>query len=116
MRGWRCGGHCFDVGPVVIADYGVRTYPCPTQGMTEEGYGTGAVPLVPQQNIYDLPVLIDGAIEVAFLFTAEAEDLIHVPPPSPPSPVARDSLGQLRAEGLHPIEHCARRDIDVTLR
>jgi len=26
--------------------------------MAEEGYGTGPVPLVTQQNIYDLPVLI----------------------------------------------------------
>ncbi len=58
MSCWRCGGHCFDVGPVVIANYCVRTHPCLTQGMAEEGYGTGPVPLVTQQNIYDLPVLI----------------------------------------------------------
>jgi hypothetical protein len=94
--GWHCGSHCFDVRPVVIADYGTRTVPCPTQSSAEEGDGTGAVPFVPQQNVDDLSVLIDGAIQVAFLSAAEAKDFIHVPPPSHSPPVALKGLGQLR--------------------
>jgi len=86
----------------------VRAHPCLTQGTTEEGYGTGAVPLIPQQHSYALPVLIAGTIEVAFVLAAAAEHFIPVPPPSPPSPVALNGLGQLRAEGLYPIEYRAR--------
>ena len=92
----------------MIADYGVRAHPCPTQGMTKEGYGTGAVPLITQQNSYDLPVLIDGTIKVAFVFAAAAEHFIPVPAPSLPSPVALNGLGQLWAEGLYPVEYRAR--------
>ena len=92
----------------MVADARVRGPAGSTQGATEEGFRTGAVPLVPQQNIYDLAVLSDGALEVAFLFAAEAEHFIHVPPPSQPSPVTMDCLGQRRAEGLYPIEHSAR--------
>ena len=106
--GWHCGGHCFDVRPVVIADYGMRTPSCPTQSSAEEGDGTGAVPFVPHQNVAALPVLIDGAIQVALLSAAAAEPFISIPPPSHSSPVVRERLGQLRSEGLHPIEDRAR--------
>src|SRR5262245_38929057 len=94
---------------MVIAHECVRTFPCPTQGTAEESFCTGAVSCVTQQHIDDLAVLIHSTIEVAFLFAAEAEDLVHVPSPSPPSPMALECLSQLRPEGLHPIEHRARR-------
>jgi hypothetical protein len=112
----NCGSQRFGVRLVVIADDRVRGYACPAQRTAEEGFGTGAVPFVLPQNIDDLAVQIDGAREVAFVFAAAAEHFIHVPLPSPPSPVAVDCLGQLRAEGLHPIEHRARGDVHVTLR
>ena len=92
----------------MVANGEVRGHAGSLESATEEGFRTGAVPLVPQQKIYDLAVLIDGAREVAFLFAAEAEHFIHVPPPSPPSPVTRDCLGQRRAEGLYQIEPSAR--------
>jgi hypothetical protein len=94
----------------------VRGYACPAQRTAEEGLDTGAVPFVPPQNIDDLAVLIDGAREGAFVFAAAAEHCIHVPLPPPPSPVAVDCRGQLRAEGLHPIEPGARGEVNVTLR
>ena len=99
----------------MIADDRVRGYACPAQCTAEEGLGTGAVPFVPQENIDASPVLIDGAIQVPFLSATAAEHLIHVPPPSQPSPVAMDGLGQLRAEGLYPVEYRTGRDNDVAL-
>lgn len=101
-------GHGFDVRPVVVADNCVRGHTASTQGATEEGCSIGAVPLVLQQNIYDSPMLIDGAIEVAFVFAAEAEYFIHVPPPAHPSAVIAENRGQLRSKGLHLMEHGAR--------
>ncbi len=100
----------------MVADDSVRGHACTTQGTTEESFRTGTVSFIAQQHIDDLAVLINRTIEVAFLFAAEAKHFIHVPSPSPPSPVALDCLGQLRAEDLHPMERRTRRDIDVALR
>ena len=112
----HCGGQRFGVRRVVLADDRVRGYACPARRTAEEGLDTGAVPFVPPQNIYDLAVLIDGAREVAFVFAAAAEHCIHVPLSPPSSPVAVDGLGQLRAEGVHPIDPSARGEVNVTLR
>jgi hypothetical protein len=109
-------GHRFEVRLVMVADDSVRSHAGTTQGTTEESFCTGAVSLIAQQNIDELAVLINLTIEVAFLFAAKAKHFIHVPSPSPPSPVALDCFGQLRAEGLHPIEYRTRRDIDMALR
>jgi hypothetical protein len=107
--------HGFDVWLVVIADYSVRSYPCPTQCAAEEGFRTSAVPFVPQQNVHDLAMLINRTVEIAFLFTAEAEDLVHIPLPPQPSPMAMTRLSQLRPEGLPPVEYRTRRDIEMPL-
>jgi hypothetical protein len=61
-------------------------------------------------------MLVDGVIEVAFLFAPEAKDLVHIPPPPQLSPMAMTRLSQLRPKGLHSVEHCAFRDINVPLR
>jgi hypothetical protein len=108
--------HGFDVGLVVIANNRVRVRPCSLQCAAEEGFSTCPVSFVPQQDVYDLPMVIASAIQVAFLLTPEAEDFIHIPAPSHPSAVAVERLGQPRPKGLHPVEHRTRRDIDVSLR
>lgn len=98
-----------------MADYGVRTPPCPMQSSAEEGSGTGSVPLVTQQNIHDLPVLTAGGIEVALLFAAEAKNFIHVPAPAATSPVVVECLSQLRPKGLHPRKHGTSGNINLPL-
>ena len=96
----------------MIAHDGVRARPCSTQCLAEEGFRTSAVPFVPQQNVHDLAMLINRTVEIAFLFTAEAEDLVHIPLPPQPSPMATTRLSQLRPEGLHPVEYRTCGDID----
>jgi hypothetical protein len=60
--------HGFDIGLVVITDYGMRGYPCPAQCAAKEGFRTGAVPFVSQQNVDDLAMLINRTIAIVFLF------------------------------------------------
>lgn len=98
----------------MVADDRVRGPVEATHCAPEAGFRTGAVPLLSEQHINDLPLLVNGTIEGALLSTAEAAHGIHIPPP--PSPIAIDCLSQLRAEGLHPIQPRARRDIEVALR
>ena len=43
---------------MVIANDRVRTCPCSTQCLAEEGCRTGTVSFVPQQNVDDLPSLV----------------------------------------------------------
>jgi hypothetical protein len=88
----NCGGQRFGVRLVVIADNRVGSHACLTQCPAEEGLCTGAISFVPQQNVNYLPMVINCTIQVAFLLAPEAEYLIHVPPPSQPSPVAAECL------------------------
>jgi hypothetical protein len=60
-------------------------------------------------------VLIDRAIQVEFLRAAKAEYFIDRPSsPHPPS-MRPERGGQLGAKGLHPVQHRAGRDINMTL-
>jgi hypothetical protein len=62
-------------------------------GSPKKRFRTGPIPFVTQKYINDLPVLVDGAIEVEFLLAAKAEHFIHRPLPSDPPPVLTERSG-----------------------
>ena len=99
--------HRFDIRLMMVADDRMRGPVNSTQGATEEGFRAGATPFLPWQNIDDLPLLIHCTIEVALLSAAEAEHFLAVPSPAHSSSVVREGRGELRAEGLDPVEHRA---------
>jgi hypothetical protein len=49
------------------------------------------------------------------LFTAKAEHFVDRPSLADPTPVLTERGGQLRAKRLHPVQHCAGGDINITL-
>ena len=80
----------------------------------EKGFRPGPIAFVTQEHINDLPVFISRALQIKFLLTPEAECFVDRPVPPDPPAVLADSDSQLRAKGLHPVQHRTGRDSNVT--
>jgi hypothetical protein len=73
---------------VMIADHLVRLHFPPLDRSTKEGFGRSQIGALPQEHIHHLPPLIDGSIKVVLLAAPAEEELVHVPPPAQPPPIA----------------------------
>jgi hypothetical protein len=82
---WDDCRHSFHIRLVIISNDRIGLYLRMVHGSPKKGFCTRPIPCVPQQDINDLPVLIDCAIQVKFLLAAKAKHFIHRPV-SPDSP------------------------------
>jgi hypothetical protein len=79
---------CPHIGLVMIADHVVRLEHPPLDRSTEEGFGRSQITALPQEHIHHLTPLIDGSIKVVLLAAPAEEELIYVPTPAQPPPIA----------------------------
>jgi hypothetical protein len=79
---------------VMIADDLIWLQHSPLDRSTEEGFGRSQIAALPQEHIHHLPPLIDGSIKVVLLAAPAEEELVHVPPPAQPPPMAVCLFGQ----------------------
>ena len=89
-----------------------RRRPVP-QGSDEEPAGGGGVPLLGQQHVDDLPVLVDRAVEVPPPPGHLDVGLVDEPPVSGGVPERSGGVGEQRGEPLHPPVHGHLVDLDA---
>jgi hypothetical protein len=108
-------GHRFYVRLVRVSEDGFGGHVWAGQSVPKKCLRTGPIALVPQQYLKDLPVLINGTVEVEFLLAPGAEYFLARPLPADPPPVQTQHGGQPRAKRLPPVQRRAGRDLAVTL-
>ena len=107
--------HRLHIRLVMISNDRFRLYLRTGRGPTKKGFCTRPIPFVTQEHIDDLSVSIYRTIQVQFSLTPKAEHFIDSPCSSHPPSVPAERGGQLGATRLHPVQHRAGRDINVTL-
>jgi hypothetical protein len=107
--------HSLHIWLVIVSNNRLRRDFRACNGLAEKRFRTGPIPFVPQEHIDNLPVLIDRAIQIKFLRPAKAEHFVDGPSPSDSPSMRTERSGQLWAERLHPVQHRAGGDINVTL-
>ena len=72
------------------------------QGAGEEAAGGGGVPVLGQQHVDDLPVLVDRLVQVALPAGDLDVDLVDEPAVAGGVPEGASGVGEQRGEPLHP--------------
>ncbi len=95
------GRHGLHVRLVIVGDDLLGDDLSTLEGLAEEGDGAGRVPMVAQQHVDDLTVLVDRSIQIPLLALAKQEHLIDKPVPADPTMASH--LGRKQwAEHLRP--------------
>jgi hypothetical protein len=86
------------------------------QCLAQEGGGGLGVPVRPEQDVHDRPVLVDGPVRGVLVRAPEDEDRVQVAR-APQRETVRAHFGrEERTEGLHPPRGGALGEVDAPLR